>query len=142
MEGNPSVSPETAPVKKRNGFWLPGFGRGWLWLVYLDVLLPALLWAAAYFLGSSALARLFHNYGLYVMSTAPVGADGTLFFLSLSGVTGLLLHVYAVFRGSVRRDRLDAALCLVFAVAMFVVFFLGLNYDAIRILEFTGLPTL
>jgi hypothetical protein len=142
MDEIPSAPPTNTPAKKRGGFWLPGFGRGWLWLVYLDLLLPGLLWSAAYFLSSPALARLFHNYGLYVMSTAPVGADGTLFFLSLSGVTGLLIHVYAAARGILRRDRLDAALCLVFAVAMFVVFFLGLNYDAIRILEFTGLPSL
>ena len=119
---------DTTPLPRPSRFWLlPTFGRGWLWLVYLDLVLPALLWVLANLLQSRTLALLFHNYGLYIISTAPVDHTGALFFLTLTGVPGLLLHGYAVARGLIRRDRLDAALCLLLGLLVFLVFFFDLN---------------
>ncbi len=136
-------APENAPAHGRvpgtSRFLLPTFGRGWPWLLYIDLALPALIWAVAYFARSPVFALLFHNYGLYVASPAPIGSDGTLYFLSLSGLPGLLVQVYAFVRALLRKDRLDAALCLVVAVVLFVFFFFGLNYEIVKILDFGGL---
>jgi hypothetical protein len=121
---------------------LPSFGRGWPWLLYIGLALPAVIWAVAFFTKSPTFALLFHNYGLYVVSPAPVGSDGTLYFLSLTGVPGLLIQVYAFVRALLRRDRLDAVLCAAFAAGLFLFFFFGLNYEIIRGLEFSANPTL
>ena len=44
---------DTTPLPRPSRFWLlPTFGRGWLWLVYLDLVLPALLWVLANLLQS------------------------------------------------------------------------------------------
>jgi hypothetical protein len=141
MMDDPKI-PDPTPPRKAAALLLPTFGRGWRWLVYLDLVLPAVLWLLAFLLHSVFLARLFHTYGLYVMSPAPIGSDGTLYFLSLSGVPGLLLHLYAVVRALLRRDRLDAVLCLGIAVLVFLFFFFGLNYEIVRSLDFNLTPTL
>ena len=132
-------TPGTTPAPGSHKALLPSFGRGWPWLVYIGVALPALIWAVAYFTKSPVFANLFHNYGLYVASSAPVGSDGTLYFKSLSGVPGLLIQVYAVVRAVLRKDRLDALLCAALAVLLFLFFFFGLNYEIVRVLDFGGL---
>jgi hypothetical protein len=115
---------------------LPTFRRGWPWLLYLDIALPLVLWLLAYLLGVPLFSRLFHYLGLYVNSTAPIDVDGSALYLSLTGIPGLLLHLYAIVRGLLRRDRIDALLCFVMAILMFVYFFFGWNYVVIRPLEF------
>jgi len=136
-QANPNPNPVSAPGA--HALLLPSFGRGWPWLVYIGFALPVLLWALAFFTKSPVFANLFHNYGLYVASPAPVGSDGTLYFLSLSGVPGLLIQVYAFVRALLRKDRLDAVLCAVLAALLFLFFFFGLNYEVVRVLDFGGL---
>ena len=135
----PAPGNAPTPVPGAHGFLMPSFGRGWRWLLYVDLVLPAVIWAVAYFARSPTFALLFHNYGLYVASPAPVGSDGTLYFLSLSGVPGLLIQAYAFVRALLRKDRLDAVLCLVIAVLLFLFFFFGLNYEIVKVLDFGGL---
>lgn len=136
---------EAAPAKAdwKAKALLPGFGRGWIWLVYIDLALPAVLYALAFLLRNPGLSNFFHIYGLYIVSPAPVGLqDGMLdlFFRTGTGIPGLLIQIYAAARAALRRDRADLVLCLLIALALFAFFFFELNYDILRPLDFSGLP--
>ena len=56
----------------------------WQWLLYIDILLPALLFGLAYLTQSTGLARIYHSYCLYIASPVPR-------FPSLTGVVGAVI---------------------------------------------------
>ena len=108
--------------------------KGWMWLFYLDIILPMCLFLLALlFNGSSmgiSLARLFHAYNLYVLSPVPD-------IVSLTGIIGLAIHVGVVAYALKNRDLIDALICMVITAAAFLYIFLEVNYSLSFLLKFT-----
>jgi hypothetical protein len=106
--------------------------RGWQWLLYIDVLLPLLLFLAALVPIQSiqnSFSRLFHTYSLYVMNTIPD-------FKAFTGIVGLAAHLYLIGWAAYRKRWVDLAICVGFAVAVTLYFYFGLNYLLVGMLNF------
>ena len=132
--GQPGPSPQpappdgTAPEPRRPGHSFE-FTKMWQWLLYIDILLPLLLFGLAYFTQSTGLARIYHSYCLYIASPVPR-------FPSLTGVAGAAIGLGAVFRALYKRDIPDVVLCIVILAAVAVYYYTGTNYLFIRYLNF------
>ena len=109
--------------------------KSWHWLLYLDFLLPLLLFFLAWLLKDnpfgSGIARVFHAYGLYVIQPIPNPAK-------LIGVAGLLLHLAALGWAIRRKDLPDLLISASITVLVCLYFALELNYAVIRILHFSA----
>ncbi len=113
--------------------------RGWKWLLYLDVVLPGVLYLLALpqWGGFSRLfAQFFHTWALFVMNPVPA-------LPTLVGVPGLLLHLGMVGWCLWRRRWVDALVCLLFAGLMAAFFLVtidgtALNYWALLPLDLGG----
>jgi hypothetical protein len=106
--------------------------KGWHWLLYLDVILPLLLFIFAYILSvfeaGHFMSRLFHAYNLYILSPVPV-------LKNLSGFIGLFIHTGAVVYAIRRKNLPDMLLCVGFAVLAVLYILLGVHYKLIFILN-------
>lgn len=106
--------------------------RGWKWLLYIDILLPGLLFLLALLpiasVGSS-FARFFHTYSLFVMNTIP---DFTVF----TGILGLAAHLGILIWAAVKRRWVDLIICLAITAAVTLYFCLGWNYLLVGLLNF------
>ncbi|MCX7709087.1 MAG: hypothetical protein N2484_04490 [Clostridia bacterium] len=109
--------------------------KGWMWLLYLDIILPLLLFIPAYFLSGSglgaSLARLFHSYTLYISSPIPDLA-------SLTGILGMLIHIGAILYGLKKKDWNDVFLSLGISILAFLYIFFEINYRLSYMLKFTA----
>jgi hypothetical protein len=76
------------------------------------------------------LARLFHAYGLYVISPIPNPAK-------LIGIIGLLLHLAALGWAIRRKDPADLLLSAGITALACVYFAAGWNYDVVKVLHFS-----
>lgn len=105
----------------------------WMWLLYIDFILPLCLFLLAYLLNKLgtgfALSRLFHSYNLYILSPIPN-------LQTLTGILGLIIHTGAVAYALLRRDLKDAALCLGISTIAFLYIFLEVNYQLSFMLKF------
>ncbi len=130
----------TCPAKSHEKgwarLWRSSPASSWVWLLYLDVFLPGLLFFLAWLPWPfrTALARLFHLYALYILKPIPSWSSGT-------GLPGLALHIFWLVRALVRKNWLDALLCLLLTLAAGAFFWLEidgvpLNYAVIRPLDF------
>ncbi len=103
--------------------------KSWQLLVYFDLMLPALLFGAALLMGSNV-SILFLMYAQYVLNTFPIGVD-------LIGITGLLFHV-ALFGWAIwRRNWKDAAIVVVVAGLLALIFWKEWQYAAYHLLRFS-----
>lgn len=107
--------------------------KGWQWLLYLDIILPGILFLLAYLMPlkeiAHLLARLFHSYNLFVINPIPDMAN-------LMGIVGMLLHVGVLGYALKKKDLADMLLSLVITAMIVWVFYSELNYTLIRYLEF------
>jgi len=106
--------------------------KGWQWLLYLDVLLPGLLYLLAFLMPAGIavnLARLFHSYSMYVSNPIPNVS-------ALMGLVGLALHLGVLGQAAKRRDWKDFVLSLALTLAVVFYYYQGLNYDLVRYLSF------
>lgn len=109
--------------------------KSWMWLFYLDALLPLFLFVLAFSLGKTGLgptlARLFHSYNLYVISPLPdLG--------SLTGILGVIIHAGAIIYALKKKDLKDAAVSLLISLLAFLYFYFELNYSLALILNFSA----
>lgn len=107
--------------------------RSWQWLLYLDVILPGILFLLALLLPmeslAASLARLFHSYSVYVSNPIPNLAN-------FMGIVGLAVHLGALIMALRRKDKLDLLLSALLTLAVSLYFYLGLNYQLVRYLSF------
>jgi hypothetical protein len=116
--------------------WNSRIEQGWQWLLYLDFLLPAVLFLLAWLPLSmrTFFAQLYHQYTLFIIKPVPN-------FSSMTGIIGLLIHIGLIIRAIIRRKWLDLSVCLFF-LGVLLAFFLieidgtALNYHVIRLLDF------
>lgn len=98
--------------------------KSWVYLIYVYLLLPALLFLLAWALRSTGMGgtfgTLFHNYGLFIASPIPSA--------SLTGIVGLLLGVFFTAKAVRKRDWLDTGICVVLILANAACYLLELNY--------------
>ena len=113
--------------------------KSWQYLLYIDLVLPGLLFLAAFVTrGSSfgiSLGRVFHTYGLYVSSPVP-----NLDPFNGTGVLGLLITLGLLLWAARRRDWKDLALTLALGGANALYFALGGNYALLPYLTLTASP--
>ncbi|MEG1943264.1 MAG: hypothetical protein RR049_05550, partial [Angelakisella sp.] len=78
--------------------------KSWHYLAYLYLVLPALLFAAAYLTRAGSLGKvlgtLFHNYGLFAVNPIPN-------FSSFTGIVGLGMAIWFLVSALRRRDMAD-----------------------------------
>ena len=105
--------------------------KSWQYLAYLYLLLPGVLFALGYFLREQALgktfAALFHNYGLFAVSTIPNLSN-------LTGLVGLGLAAWFLFAAVRRRDWLDLGLSAGLVGLNTLYFYFELNYRLLNLL--------
>lgn len=99
--------------------------KSWLFLSYLYLLLPGLLFGLGVLFRTQTLgktfASLFHNYGLFAISTIPnLG--------SFTGILGLGLAGWFLYAALRRRDWLDFGLSAVLVAANTLYFYFEVNY--------------
>lgn len=108
--------------------------KAWMWLLYLDFILPLLLFLAAYALRASTLgsiaARLFHSYNLYIINPIPNLAN-------LTGILGFMIHIGAVGYALKRKDMKDVLPSTVLFVLLFLYMYFEVNYKLSYMLTFT-----
>jgi hypothetical protein len=107
------------------------FDKGWKLLIYFDIILPALLFTAAFFSGLPFLAKIFHSYELFIVNPIPD-------FTSFVGIIGLLYHLGIIIYTLTKRDLKDIILSILLTIAILVFFWLELNYLVIRPLNFAS----
>lgn len=107
--------------------------KGWQWLFYIYLVLPLLLFGMAYLLRDASLgvslARIFHSYNLYVVNPFPDMS-------SLSGIIGLIIPLYFLYKTVRRRDYVDLGLCLLLIALNALYFLMEWNYLFIHYLHF------
>lgn len=111
--------------------------RGWQWLLYIDFILPVLIYLAALLPLASMrgqLARIFHNYMLYILFPWPD-------FKSITGIAAPLLHLYFLINGIRKKQKTDVILSIVFYVIIALIFTVKIdgteiNYFILRFLDF------
>ena len=109
------------------------FDKVWMYLIYLDFILPLCMFVLAYSLNSFgtgySIARLFHTYNLFFVSPIPN-------FESYTGVVGLAVHVgfiaYALFRKGLK----DALICTGVSIVTFLYIYFEINYSLSYLLKF------
>ncbi len=116
--------------------WRARLDQGWQWLIYLDFILPALLFLLAWLPLSmrTFFAQLYHQYNLFVLKPIPN-------LHSFTGIVGLILHLVLIVRALIRRQWIDLVLCLLFFLIVMLFFVVridgvALNYWLIRFLDF------
>ncbi len=107
--------------------------KGWMWLLYLDILLPSVLFFLALAAGrlgkGGPFSALFHSYNLYIINPIPN-------FNSFTGIPGLGIHIGAVAYALKRKDRKDMVLCLAFLILAFIYNYFEINYMLSYMLDF------
>ena len=105
------------------------FDRGWKLLVYLDLVLPAILYLLALVTKVPQLSLLFHSYETFIIDPIPD-------FKALTGILGLLIHIGVIGYSIVKRNHRDMVLCIIIFLLVVAFFWFDLNYVIIRPLEF------
>lgn len=108
------------------------FDKGWKYLLYFDILLPALLFLLAWLIKTPRLSMLFHSYEIFVVNPIPN-------FQALTGIVGLLFHVGIIGYTLKKRDFKDMIWCLIITLVMAGFFFFEINYLILKPLEFATL---
>lgn len=129
--------PEFAKQKWWQKIYNAKIKHGWQWLVYFDLVFPALLFALALLPISglnSSLANMFHFYSMYVLNPFPDLATFT-------GIISPVLHIVLIGRAVWRKKWLDALFCLLLFILMIIFFRVeiegtALNYYILRFLDF------
>ena len=111
--------------------------RGWQWLLYIDFILPLLIYLSALLpIGAmrGQLARIFHSYMLYILFPWPD-------FKSITGIVAPLLHLYFLINGIRKKQRSDVILSFVFYLIVVLIFTVkidgtAINYFILRFLDF------
>lgn len=111
--------------------------RGWQWLLYIDFILPLLIYLSALLpIGAmrGQLARIFHSYMLYILFPWPD-------FKSITGIVAPLLHLYFLINGIRKKQRSDVVLSIVFYLIVVLIFTVkidgtAINYFILRFLDF------
>ncbi len=107
--------------------------KSWPWLLYLDLILPGVLYLLTWLLPGETIAvlfaRLYHSYTMYVSNPVPQAA-------TLMGIVGLIVHALALGNALKRKDRIDFLITLVITVIVAVYYYSGYNYQLIRSLNF------
>lgn len=107
--------------------------KGWMWLLYLDILLPSLLLILSLVAGAFGKGRtfsiLFHSYNLYIINPIPN-------FTSFTGIPGLGIHLAAIAYAIKRKDHKDMVLCLIFLILAFIYIYFEINYKFSYMLDF------
>jgi hypothetical protein len=109
--------------------------KGWQWMLYMDILFPAILFLGALLLKSSSfgvtLAKWFHSYCLYLINPIPD-------FATFTGVVGLVYPFYFFWQAARKRDWLDLGLCVALTGLMALCFWQEWNYLLVKLLSFGG----
>ena len=108
------------------------FDKGWKFLLYFDIILPALLFLLAWLVKAPRLAMLFHSYEIFVINPIPN-------FLTLTGIVGLLFHGGVLAYTLFKRDYKDFGICLALSLMVAAFFLLEINYLILKPLEFAAL---
>jgi hypothetical protein len=111
--------------------WL-NMNRSWKWLLYIDIVLPLLLFLVALLpiAGiSSSFSRLFLTYNLYILNTIPN-------LTTFTGILGLAAHVLLIGWAGLGRRWIDMVICIALAAAVTLYFYFGLNYQLVGLLNF------
>ena len=111
--------------------------HNWLWLIYIDLILPALIYLLALAgLGSISMqaARIFHNYLLFILFPWPD-------FQSWTGILCPVIHLAFLVWALKSKNKLTAIiapLAWLLLVGLFTISIDGspLNYFLIRFLDF------
>ncbi len=107
--------------------------HGWQWLIYIDVLIPAALFAIAFFtrreeLGIT-LANVYHNYTMYIVN--PIVNVET-----FTGIVGILLPFVLLLRANSKKRYGDILAILIVFALVFAAFYFEVNYDLLGYLSF------
>ncbi len=107
--------------------------HGWQWLIYIDVLIPAALFAIAFFtkreeLGIT-LANVYHNYTMYIVN--PIVNVET-----FTGIVGILLPFVLLLRANSKKRFGDILAILIVFALVFAAFYFEVNYDLLAYLSF------
>jgi len=107
--------------------------RSWQWLLYLDLILPGILFSLAYFLPQAELAvlfaRLYHSYSMYVSNPIPN-------LTTFMGLVGLAIHLWALGYAFKGKNRIDLFLSVIITLAITLYYYFGINYELVRLLNF------
>ena len=139
MNNDSSIDGENTQSKTNMMSRVRGFqiNHGWQWLIYIDFILPSLIYILALLpLGAfrGQLARIFHSYMLYILYPWPD-------FQSFTGIVAPLLHLYFLIQGIRKKNKTDIILAVVFWLILTLFFTLKidgtqLNYYILRFLDF------
>ncbi len=106
--------------------------KGWQWMLYLNLIFPALLFFGGVAFKNISLgvtmAKWFHSYGLYIINPIPN-------FSAFTGIAGFLYPLYFFYKAAAKKDWLDLVLCLVIWGATAVYFWQEWNYLLLRFLR-------
>lgn len=107
--------------------------KSWMWLLYLDLVLPLCLFLLAYVLNALGtgffLSKLFHTYNLFVINPIPN-------FTSFTGILGLILHIGVIAYALWKKDWRDVLACVGITALVFLYFFFEVNYIFTYMLKF------
>lgn len=109
--------------------------KAWHWLLYIDFILPLILFIIVLLLPSSEIkqifSKIFHNYNLFIINIVPN-------FISLTGILGILIHTAAIVYSIIKKDNKSLIICIIFSILIFLYFFFDINYLLIPMLEFAA----
>lgn len=118
--------------EKANRFELK---KSWQWLLYLYLVLPLLLFVIGVLGGDGAIgtyfSKIFHSYNLYVISPL---VD----FASLTGIIGVIIPGYLLFKAYRRKDYKDIGISIALFLCIAVYFYFEVNYMLLKFLQFGG----
>lgn len=107
--------------------------KGWQWLLYLDIILPLILFLIALLIPSGNVKQefstFFHTYNMYVINVIPN-------FINFTGILGIIIHLGAIIYGIVKKNKVDIIICCCFLDVIFLYFVFKINYMLIPFLEF------
>lgn len=106
------------------------FDKGWKFLIYFDIVLPAILFIIAFFSGIPFFAKLFHSYELFIVNPIPN-------LTSYIGIIGLIYHLMVIVYALIKRDLYDTILCIIITLATVAFFWFEINYIIIKPLNFS-----
>lgn len=95
--------------------------KGWKYLLYFDLILPALLFLLAWLIQSPKMSMLFHAYEIFLVNPIPD-------LKALTGIIGLLYHGGVLGYTLYKHNYKDFALCLSITLAVVVFFLFEINY--------------
>lgn len=105
------------------------FDKGWKFLIYFDIILPAILFVVAFLTGIPSLSKLFHSYELFIVSPIPS-------LTSLIGIIGLIYHLGIITYTVLKRNFIDMLICIIITLATTAFFLFEINYLIIKPLNF------